>query len=329
MISKFLTHLKSNYIFVILLCLIPVLSSAQDTYEGQVINKVTEFAIPDVTVSLLKEKVITKTNDQGYYNISSENRIPNDTLQFTSVGYKTFKLPVSAYQKQMFVSLETSNTQLNEVEITSSKIKTVTLGKFFYSDLKTVIHKGNNNITVPIFAQSAIAKHFVSPEINAIIKSVQIGRRDLDEGIQPHTTANKYTRFIVSIMSSSANKEIPGETIFTKTVSLSDNSLLIKIDLSKENIILPTTDFFIAIQWLIIPYNEIINVTYDSKLDGVSKKGRELYTEVSKYSIYYQPFLVGYDSLKPAIRFTKNNGIWHKSSSYPKHELALSATISY
>jgi hypothetical protein len=329
MITKFLIHLKSNYIFVILLCLIPVLSSAQDTYEGQVINKVTEFAIPDVTVSLLKETVITKTNNQGYYNLSSESRILNDTLQFTSVGYKTFKLPVSAYQKQMFVSLEPSNTQLNEVEITSSKIRTITLGKFFYADLKTVIHKGNNNITVPIFAQTAIAKHFVSPEITAIIKSVQIGRRDLDEGIQPHTTANKYTRFIMSIMSSSANKGIPGEIIFTKTVSLSDNSLLIKIDLSQENIILPTTDFFITIQWLIIPYNEIINVTYDSKLDGVTKKGRELYTEVSKYSIYYQPFLVGYDSLKPAIRFTKNNGIWHKSSSYPKYELALSATISY
>ena len=321
--------LNAQHFLTTLLCALPLLSLGQDTYEGQVIDKQTELVLSGVTVTLLKEKVYARTNEQGYYSLTSEKLIPNDTLQFTFVGYKSSKLPISIYQKQMFVVLEPSSLQLKEVEITNTKSKTITLGRFFYSDLKTVNSKAYTHITVPFFAQSAVAKHFIAPQAHARIKSIQIGRRDLDVGWQPHSTANKYTRFLMSIMSASNNSESPGEVIFTKTISLTDNSLLIKIDLSDEGIVLPTTNFFISIHWLIIPYNEIVNVAYDSKLERVTRKGRELYSDVSKYSIYYQPFLVGYESSKPARRFVHYNDAWRRGTAYPKHEIALSATLSY
>ncbi|NNU34624.1 hypothetical protein HK413_12065 [Mucilaginibacter sp. S1162] len=47
-----------------------------------------------------------------------------------ALSYKTLKLPISAYQPQMFVTLEATNTQLEEVRITSGKLKTLTLSKF-------------------------------------------------------------------------------------------------------------------------------------------------------------------------------------------------------
>jgi len=111
-------------------------ASAQTVFEGQIINKTSEAPVPNVNIRLAREKITATSNVQGYFRISSADSVVKDTLIFSSVGYQTFKLLTSAYQKNGFISLVPTTTTLEEVSITNEKLKIVRLNKFDLSDIK-------------------------------------------------------------------------------------------------------------------------------------------------------------------------------------------------
>ena len=86
------------FISILLLLCAMVEVHAQNVYDGQVIDKTTELAIPGVTVSLLKAKEATQTSEQGYFKIIADIETESDTLIFNFVGYKTLKLGVKGGQ---------------------------------------------------------------------------------------------------------------------------------------------------------------------------------------------------------------------------------------
>ncbi|NNU34625.1 hypothetical protein HK413_12070 [Mucilaginibacter sp. S1162] len=51
----------------------------------------------------------------------------------------------------------------------------------------------------------------------------------------------------------------PGKTLLTKEVILTDNASFITIDTGKDKINLETGVYFVAIEWLFIPFNEVIS----------------------------------------------------------------------
>ena len=162
--------------YLLLLFLLPTFCLGQDVYDGQVINSVTDVAIPSVTVKLIKEKIATQTNEHGYFSLEYENRLKNDTLQFTSVGYKPFKLPVSAYVPHVLIALEASNTQLNEVFINNKKVKQIILGRFFDYDLKNSSRSNlYYHVTQVVAQRTPLAKLFTAPQANAILTSIALG----------------------------------------------------------------------------------------------------------------------------------------------------------
>jgi hypothetical protein len=327
-----LSYQKTLLIIVALLCLVPKLTRAQDVYDGQVINKVTELPIPGVTVILLKQKAATQTNERGYFSLSPEKPVANDTLQFSSVGYKTFKLPVSAYQPQMFILLEASNTQLNEVLISNKKIKTITLGRFLNYDLKNSGKSGLFSHTVRVVASPMpLAKLFTAPKANAILTGIAMGRQDLPES-PTYAIRNKFTTFLIHVMAQDTDTGGPGKVLFTKTVSLTDNSTRIDFDLTDRFLIIPGSKFFIAIEWMYIPYNEIISIGNADKVKRLTKRGRQVLEDTAGYGIMYQPFLVGYENeitKKPAVLYTKVDDNWQIAREYRSFDVALSATVHY
>ncbi|MBC7401524.1 MAG: carboxypeptidase-like regulatory domain-containing protein [Mucilaginibacter sp.] len=348
-----MVRLNYPHILLFLLCFLPTLCVAQNVYDGQVIDKLTELAVPGVTVTLQKAKVVTSTNQQGYFKLSVENALPNDTLVFTSVGYNPYKLAIANYERQMFVQLQASNTLLNQVTITNSKIKSVTLGKFGLSDIRQV--NANKYYTMPFIHQSWYAKFFQAPQENTVLTMVKLGRRDFyDIGIDSGslTTATKYARFLVHVSTINPDNGEPGKAIFTKEISLTDNSQLITIDFSKDKVVIPGTKFFIAIEWLIIPLNEVITLGYAEKVEKVRKDGTQLKLGTAEYTAHYQPCLVLYtryhserhwlrlgnmgwnimgmpelSEIIPAKIWVKDSGTWSEKLS--SHEIALSATLHY
>jgi hypothetical protein len=327
-----MVRLNYHYLLFLILCFPPTLCFGQDVYDGQVINSVTDIAIPSVTVKLLKEKVATQTNERGYFSLAYESHEKNDTLQFTCVGYKPFKLPVSAYLPHVLIALEASNTELNEVLINNKKVKQIILGRFFNYDLK---NSGRSNlyyhVTQVIAQRTLLAKLFTAPQANAILTSIALGRQDLPTS-PTYAIRNKYTNFLIHVIAEDPDVGGPGDILFTKTVSLSDNSARVDIDVSKELIVIPGINFFVAIEWLITPYNEIIAVSNSPKLDWVTKRGYQMLKDASEYRVSYQPFLIGYmneKTLKPAVLYTKVGRSWQATQGYDPWDLALSATVHY
>ncbi|HWZ35217.1 MAG TPA: carboxypeptidase-like regulatory domain-containing protein, partial [Mucilaginibacter sp.] len=153
-----------DILLILLICFVPMFCLAQTNYDGQVIDKATEDPIAGVNVTLIKEKIGAQTNKRGYFELSSEKPLLNDTLQFSFIGYKTFKLSVSEYQSQMFIILEASNTQLKEVQIAKKrKLKEIVLGKFGWYDLKDFQGASYSHSTEVVKSRTALAKFFKAP----------------------------------------------------------------------------------------------------------------------------------------------------------------------
>jgi hypothetical protein len=327
-------RLNYHYLLSLLLCLLSTLCVGQRVYDGQAINKTTGEPIPAATVRLLKENVATQTNDKGYFTLTSEIKIANDTLIFSSVGFNTYRLPVSSYQKSLAVILAPSNTALSQVNIGSNKVKTTFLEHFGYREINDVhgIHGGYENLTFPYTTRNALAKLFEAPQPNVRLTEIQLGRRDYENewyGQWPHTTSNRLTRFLVRILAVDTITNSPGTILYTKEVSLKDKALIVTLDVTDENIRLPTAKFFISVEWLRIPYNEIVSLSMDSVIYKKRTFREDINLNVSKYYVFYQPILVSYPKFKPAQKWIRNDrGLWDRLNK-PGQDIALSATIRY
>lgn len=323
-------NLNYRHFLICMICFMPTFCLAQATYDGQVIDKATEDPIAGVNVTIIKEKTGTQTNERGYFELSFEKPLAtDDTLQFSFVGYKTFKLPVSQYQPQIIITLEANSVQLNEVNIArKKKLKDIVLDKFNSYDLKNTDMHSNEVIKL----HTAIAKLFTAPKPNALLTKISLGRQDLHES-PTFAIRNKFTTFLIHIITPDTLTGAPGKLLFTKTISLIDNSLWVDVDLSKDKIIIPSKSFFIAIEWTISPYNEIIAVKNAPKAARMTKRSFQILKDAAEYHSYYQPFLVGYDSendpRKQVLLYVWLNNQWQLFKEHQKSELALSATIRY
>jgi hypothetical protein len=325
-------HLTYPKLLLIMLLMLPSFCFAQEVYEGQAVDQKTELPILNVTIRSAKQRIATSANDQGYFKLTLPNAAINDTLIFTSIGYETFRLPLKNYLKQMFIKMQQSNTLLNKVTINNEQIKYVTLDKFTIGDIREGrINQNTFNATIPIFTHDAFAKLFVAPKDNAHLQRIQLGRRDY-VGYQTnnvYTTTNKFARFLLHIMSADPKTGSPDKILFTKEVTLQDNSLMVSVDVSEEKFVIPSAQFFVAVEWLQIPFNEVINLNPIKRVEKINKKGKEVIGDLAKYSILYQPFLVAYQHPSKVVTWFRNGGNWGNFYVSDKYTIALSATIFY
>ncbi|MFD2147183.1 hypothetical protein [Mucilaginibacter antarcticus] len=91
----------------------------------------------------------------------------------------------------------------------------------------------------------------------------------------PHVSTNKLTRFLLHVITPDTITGEPGKKLFTKEITLNDNSLRITFDLSNEKIILPNRKFFVAIEWIHAPVNEVVRLDIGEKVDKVKKDGSQ------------------------------------------------------
>jgi hypothetical protein len=326
-------NLKYHFYLLFILALLPSFCKAQVVYEGQIVNSVTEAPLTDATVTLKKAKQATASNNQGYYRFIVETPLTGDTLIFSFVGYKTLVLPVSAYLNTMVIKLEPVNNELAQVNINAGKLRSLTLEHFTFGDIKDIRGRRYYS-TFPYHVTGLFAKQFQSPKAGALLTTIKLGRRDfhipfyIDD--YPLATSNKNTRFLIHVCTEDLSTGGPGKKIFTKEVNLTDNAELVTIDVSKEKIVLPDEKFFIAVEWLAIPFNEIVQLNIGEKVERVKKNGTNLMMDASRYTIMYQPFLVIFKGFSKAPTWVTRNGIdWRKENKNDFYNVALSATILY
>jgi hypothetical protein len=312
---------------------LPGIAHAQMKYEGRVLDKSTQTAMPLVTVTIAKARAATQTNNNGYFVLPRTGLDKQDTLVFTCVGYETYQMPVSAYKSPLMVKLTTTNTYLNQVSISHTK-RTKTLELFTDRDIypDDFVTWDDPSFCIytddtPFLRMSAFAKLFEAPENGTAILNVQIGR-GIDRKLFFYTEPATGTKFKMHVISVNTLTGAPDSIICTKEVSLQDIKRRAVINFNPGEAIVQSAKFFIAIEWLRIPYNEFFeDKTGLQYLEG--QKNALLQT--GHHRMIYQPLLVGYKKskkLKNAPSWMKINHQWQRFE-HPEYEIALSVTLNY
>jgi CarboxypepD_reg-like domain len=276
----------------------------QDLCQGFIINKLTREKIPFVTISLLNDNRGTNADDQGMFHLCI-NKLNNDTLIVSSVGYKYLKIPVRNLPLNMVLELEEKRNILPEVIIGKKSIMSSLI-------LNEFSQCGNNYYTTSgVITQ--MAQHFQAPIENSQLSEINICK------------LGDNSLFRIRIYSMDSINKIPSEDIADTIIEVKSSKRHVHINLEKFNIVIPKKDFFIAIEWIKIPYNE-------------RKEKSNMYGNGTTISYQYSPFLCYRD--RKIANFTDSdntvevlqkgyNNRWMRLSLKKSRALLISAKIKY
>lgn len=264
-----------------LLLLLSQSVSAQTIYRGIVQDAESKKPIPYVTIGLVKENIGATSGEDGRFELSSDRPQLKDSLLFQGLGYASFKVAAASWQNwDVPILLQSVAREIDEVRI-SPKTRPGILNPYN--------KKANWGYFVARSA-SQVAQHYRSPFANSI---------KLDKAIIHIESAglfsSKQQKFRLRVYQVDTATGGPGEDVSTQSIIVTTKGGKVLVDLTPYNIVLSEKDFFIAVEWLLIPENEYF---IKSLADGRGLKRLK----------YYNPELL---MLKPQQDTTNN--IWLKN----------------
>lgn len=284
----------------LLFTLFPFLITAQNSISGSIIDYETKLPISYVTVGLIKENTGKNTDESGFFEMIVNEKIKNDTLIFTCLGYETQKIVIdkSIDKQQLNIAMKVKLTDLETVTVSKKIWTTKTLNEF-----SSCNHSGLT--TTGYMTQSA--QHIKVEEPNSILEDVRICRSNFVL-FSPDKTIFRLRVYDMDSLTKKPSKDLCNEIIEIKT-----KKKIVEIDLKKYNIHIPNKDFFVAIEWLKIPYNETKGKT---NMNGIEK-------EYSRFS----PSITFNDKSKLEFWMLNYKNEWVKG--FFDKSLSIEATVKY
>ena len=283
----------------------PVFCFGQISITGKVINKQTKESIAFATVGLVKENIGTNALEDGSFQLNSIKPIINDTLIISCLGFVRVKLPT--------VNLSKGNNiiELDEHQITLDEVSVKSRSSWTYETLNDFSNCGNHFISSGGY-QTQLAQHLQALEYNSILSEVKICRMS-SFLIGPEKTIFRIRIYDIDTLTKSPASDLCDQIIEVKT-----RSKTVIVNLEKYKIRIPNKDFFVAVEWLKIPYNE-------SK-STIKINGKE--TE----HITYRPSIGWTDNPNPAMEawMLDYKNIWRRMfKSTIRTSVSISATVKY
>jgi hypothetical protein len=116
-----------NFFFAITL-LISLNSNAQTIFEGNV-KSIDNAIVPYCSIGIKGTKLGTITDENGKYKFEIPNNSNIEEIVFSSVGYNDKIISVADLQSNHNIILEDKTTNLNEVVITTNRMKEKIIGQ--------------------------------------------------------------------------------------------------------------------------------------------------------------------------------------------------------
>jgi pimeloyl-ACP methyl ester carboxylesterase len=97
---------------------------------GQVVDGKTGKCLPFASVGIASKEIGTVSNDSGAFKLVTRADMIDDTLQISMIGYHSRRITVKsmALRKMNIIELTEADHQLNEVTITTTRLKQKTIG---------------------------------------------------------------------------------------------------------------------------------------------------------------------------------------------------------
>lgn len=248
---------------------IPNFLSAQSLYQGQILNAKTGNPIPYITIKLIKENLSVSADENGYFVLKALTTGSTDSLLFKGIGYTSKKISTSSYNQPLIVHLNEDVNSLNEVAISFKKIS------------KQLNQFKKNNFTAYLFKYQ-IAQEFDRPTDCHFLKSVSIGINTNFFG------SNLKSKFRIRVYDQNPFGGGPGEDLCLEKIEVNyEGSAMLDLDLTKYKILIPHSKFFVAIEKLLIPYNERYRLHRDVTQN--TQKADIIRIHAMTYNTYYEP----------------------------------------
>lgn len=290
---------------LIILLFLPFNLFGQITFEGKVVNAKSKAIIPFATIGLMKENIGTNANEDGQFTLLSQGIKENDTLIISCIGYRIQKLPIDKKSKiGLVIELTEQLNVLNEVVVKNKTTWTTEI-------LNDFSKCGNSFITSNGY-QTQLAQHFEVKEESSILTEIKICRMAIAL-LDPEKTIFRIRIYNIDTITKSPSTDLCDQIIEVKT-----RSKVININLEKYKIHIPSKDFFVAVEWLKIPYNEskskmkvngkeVEHITYRPSIGWTDNANSKMEAWMLDYTNVWRPM------------FKMNN----------KTSVSISATVKY
>lgn len=116
--------MKSTYLLT-LIFFIPTIGFPQ-VYKGLIVDSLTKQKLSYVNIGISNKNIGTVSTTNGVYTLTITEKYNADTLTFSMIGYKTYKIKVSELENNMTIVLNPLTYEIPEIEVLAfSKTKKV------------------------------------------------------------------------------------------------------------------------------------------------------------------------------------------------------------
>lgn len=116
----------------ITLLLFPLLSIAQTTLSGKIVNSSHQAGIPYVNIGIPNKNLGTVSDEVGNFEMEVGDSFLNDTISISSLGFETIDIPVFQFKDLLIndgkIALNEKPIELNEVVLSNRAIKEKVVG---------------------------------------------------------------------------------------------------------------------------------------------------------------------------------------------------------
>jgi hypothetical protein len=220
-----------------------IISNAQVTLKGQVVDVLTLQVIPYATIGLMKQNSGGNADQNGFFTINC--KYVDDTVFISSVGYQTEKFSVQSLKVNTTIKLNSKPKLLKEVVV---------------RDLRSSATINDNNCEATWYLTSdgkqfLVAQLLQAPTANTLLQSIKLCME----------SGQGKSVFRIRIFDYDSMTRGPGEELTDTAIQVAATSKDNSFNLEPFRIFLPQKLFFVSIEWLILPIND---ASYRAKYNG-------------------------------------------------------------
>jgi hypothetical protein len=249
-----------------------LLGKALGIYSAKITDASAKTGIPFASVGIKGKNIGTVADENGNFELSILKCSGDDTLKVSAIGYKTKAFTVSEAKQSMnkIIYLEPQIVKLNEVVVTSKKVKRKVLGTSKYSTKNCSAFQG-------------LEGNWRGEEA-AIRANNEEGKSVFIEDFNFYIIQNKYEDSLVFrlMLYSVDNRNLPGPTFLNKPIIFKTavKQGIVHVDLRNYNIV-HEGDFFISLECL-------MNKMEQTKFCFAGSIGVPSYVKTSTFMHWYR-----------------------------------------
>ncbi len=275
----------------------PFITFGQGVYTGKILNSKTKEPVPYAIIMLTNKKIGTNSDEAGNFQLKLNTEII-DSLVITCTGYEPLALPIKNLPQDGIFEMTAKFERLKEVIVSNNTYKKKEILN------KSTGHWNHSYCLVPRSETTSMAQPFYTPVSNCLLKEVVINK-----------IPGEYT-FRLKIYDIDSLTKHPSVSLCDTIIEVNSSKKHAKINLEQYNIIIPSKEFFIAVEWLRRPDNE--STKYYSRGSKQAYYGPEIYLSDPNEIV----------PIEETLWFKDYSGKWQRSA-FLKYRLRISATVLY